>query len=54
MNEKVSVLIADDNKTFVEDLTEYLRTRPDIDVAGAAYDGEEAYGMIFETNPDIF
>ncbi|MDD6214445.1 MAG: sporulation transcription factor Spo0A [Firmicutes bacterium] len=53
MNEKVSVLIADDNKTFVEDLTEYLRTRPDIDVAGAAYDGEEAYGMIFETNPDV-
>ena len=53
MNEKVSVLIADDNKTFAEDLKEYLRTRPDIDIAGVAYDGEEAYGMILETNPDV-
>ena len=53
MNEKVSVLIADDNKEFADSFKEYLRTREDIATVGVAYDGEEAYGMIMETNPDI-
>ena len=51
--EKLSVLIADDNKVFADNLKEYLRTREDIAAVETAYDGEEAYAMIMETKPDI-
>ncbi len=51
--EKFSVLIADDNKVFADNLKEYLRTREDIATVETAYDGEEAYAMIMETKPDI-
>lgn len=53
MDERFSVLIADDNKGFADDLYEYLRTKEDIDSVYVAYDGEEAYAMISETKPDI-
>lgn len=53
MNEKTSVLIADDNRTFADGLAEYLKTQQDFEVLGCAYDGEEAVGMILETKPDI-
>lgn len=51
--EKFSVLIADDNKAFADNLKEYLRTKEDIATVETAYDGEEAYAMIMETKPDI-
>ena len=53
MNERFSVLIADDNKVFADDLCEFLRTKEDIASVHVAYDGEEAYGMIMEVKPDI-
>ena len=53
MNEKISVLIADDNRQFADGLAEYLKTQQDIAVAGCAYDGEEALGMLLETKPDV-
>lgn len=53
MENKISVLIADDNKPFADELKEYLRTKDDIVGAYAAYDGEEAYGLIMETKPDV-
>ncbi len=53
MNQKVSVLIADDNRDFANGLAHYLKSQDDFEVAGVAYDGEEAYGMIIETKPDI-
>lgn len=53
MKERVSVLIADDNKDFADELREYLRTKEDIASVCTAYDGEEAYGMIMDTKPDI-
>lgn len=51
--EKVSVLIADDNKAFADNLFDYLKTKDDIANVGVAYDGEEACGMITEMKPDI-
>lgn len=48
-----SVLIADDNKLFADDLKEFLRTKQDIGAVYTAYDGEEAYQLIMETLPDI-
>lgn len=51
--EKVSVLIADDNKGFADSLKDFLVTKDDISSVNVAYDGEEAYGMIMELKPDI-
>jgi two-component system response regulator (stage 0 sporulation protein A) len=51
--EKVSVLIADDNKAFADSLYDYLKTKEGIEAVDVAYDGEEAYGMITEMKPDI-
>ena len=53
MNNKVSVLIADDNKAFADGVKEYLRTKEEIVTVNTAYDGDEAYGMIMEVKPDI-
>lgn len=53
MREKISVLIADDNKIFTDELAAYFKTLPDITVAGVAYDGNEALGMISQTHPDV-
>lgn len=53
MDERISVLIADDNKQFTDGLREYLKTQQDIIVAGCAYNGEEALDMILETKPDV-
>lgn len=53
MKEKISVLIADDNKMFSDGIASYLRCQEEFEVVGCAYDGEEALGMIIETKPDI-
>ena len=53
MNEKVSVLIADDNCDFANGLAHYMKSQEDFNVVGVAYDGEEAYKMIVDTKPDI-
>ena len=53
MYDEASVLIADDNKQFTNSLADFLKTQPDISVAGCAYDGEETLGMISETKPDV-
>ncbi len=53
MSTKVSVLIADDNKKFANELAAYLKTQPDMRIAGVAYDGEEAFGLVEITKPDV-
>lgn len=53
MKERISVLIADDNKSFVKEIQNYLQTQADMSIVGVAYDGNEAYEMIRETTPDI-
>lgn len=53
MYNKISVLIADDNCDFANELSHFLKSQPDFSVAGVAYDGDEAYKMVIETKPDI-
>lgn len=48
-----SVLIADDNKQFADELREFFRTKADMGAVYVAYDGEEAYEMVMETKPDV-
>ena len=53
MNNKISVIIADDNKELASELSEFIRTQADMMLAATAYDGEEAYALILETHPDV-
>ncbi|MCD2345149.1 sporulation transcription factor Spo0A [Clostridium guangxiense] len=51
--EKISVLIADDNKEFCNILNDYLLNQSDIFVVGVARDGIEALKLIEEKKPDL-
>ncbi len=53
MYNKLSVLIADDNCDFANELAHFLKSQSEFSVAGVAYDGDEAYKMILETKPDV-
>ena len=53
MNEKITVLIADDNPEFAMTLASYLRKENDMDIVGMVRDGEEAYELIKELKPDV-
>ncbi len=53
MNFKTSVLIADDNRNFCDEMSDYIKASDDLCLAGVAYDGDEAYGMICTTRPDV-
>ncbi|PYG86831.1 two-component system response regulator (stage 0 sporulation protein A) [Ruminiclostridium sufflavum DSM 19573] len=52
-NNKIQVLIADDNREFGDILSEYLSNQNDIDVVGLARDGLEAVDLILQNTPDI-
>jgi len=52
-NEKITVLLADDNREFCDALTNYLEKHSDITVLDTAYDGLEAYQKIISLKPDI-
>ena len=53
MYTSISVVTADDNVEFSEELKEFFRTKPDIDFKAAAHDGAEAVELIRETEPDV-
>lgn len=50
---RISVLLADDNKEFCEILEDYFEKQNDMEVIGVAKDGVEAYDMIMEKVPDV-
>ncbi|RKD34559.1 sporulation transcription factor Spo0A [Thermohalobacter berrensis] len=52
-NQKIRVVIADDNKDFCEILKEYLLSQEDVEVVGIAKDGIEALDLITEKKPDV-
>ena len=53
MNEKMKVLIADDNRDFCDVIKNYLEKQPDMEIVDIALDGEEAYEKIVSVKPDI-
>ena len=52
-NKKVRVLIADDNREYVESVNNHLKKDSRIEVVGCAFDGVEALNMIRMTSPDV-
>lgn len=51
--EKLQVAIADDNKMFAEMLKDIVTGDEELQVAGVAKDGEEAYELIKRKEPDV-
>ena len=53
MNDKIKVLIADDNYEFGMTLKNYLSNDETIEIVGIVRDGEEAYSNIIRLKPDV-
>ena len=53
MEEKISVLIADDNQEFSHTLSSYINSQDDMEIIGMAKDGNEAVEMVANIQPDI-
>lgn len=53
MKDKITVLIADDNGEFANNLAGYVRQEEDMEVIGIAKDGNEAFDMLSSIQPDI-
>lgn len=53
MFSNISVVAADDNTKFLNELKEFFKAKPDIDFRAEAHDGAEAVGVIEETEPDV-
>ncbi len=52
-SEKISMIIADDNKDFCSILNDYLTTQDDVEVVGIAKDGIEALELVSKNRPDV-
>lgn len=50
---KIKILLADDNKEFIDIVYSHLNKQSDMEVSSIAKDGVEAYTMILEDKPDI-
>ena len=53
LNQKINIVIADDNKEFCDVLNDYLSNQNDIDVIGIAGDGVEAIKLVHKKKPDL-
>lgn len=53
MNEKITILIADDNADFAATLVEHLSKENDMEVIGIAEDGKEACKKVENLQPDV-
>lgn len=53
MNKKINVLIADDFRSFSDDLSNYLNTQSDFNIVAKAYDGLDAFKKITSLKPDV-
>ncbi len=50
---KIKVLPVDDNPAILKQIVDCLSQKPDVEIAGCAYDGVAALQLIEETQPDV-
>lgn len=50
--EKLKVLVVDDDEIYAKSLCDHINIQDELTCVGIAVDGEEAYSMVLETNPD--
>ena len=53
MNNKLKIMVVDDNKEFVKILATYINGESDMEVICSAHDGLEVANMLSEYNPDV-
>jgi len=53
VKDKITVLMADDNPEFAKTLTSFIEKEEEMEVIGLARDGNEAFDMIINTQPDV-
>ena len=53
MDNKIRILPVDDNPAILQIMSDFFSDKPDIELVGCAYDGEQALTMIRETRPDV-
>lgn len=53
MNKKITILVADDNKSLAQMITDHFKTEGYVEKVLTAYDGEEAWNMTKEFSPDV-
>jgi len=53
VNDKITILIADDNPDFANTLTGYIEEDNEFEIIAIARDGKEAVEMILSTEPDV-
>ena len=53
MQDKIKVVIADDNVEFAEIVREFLNQKEDIEVLNIVNDGESAVKVLSELEPDV-
>jgi two-component system, response regulator, stage 0 sporulation protein A len=53
MQKPIRVLLADDNREFIEVLKEYITRQEDMQLVGVAYHGNEALDLIYREQPDL-
>ena len=49
----IRVLLADDNRDFIQILREYIQSQKDMVLTGVAYNGNDALDMISKEEPDV-
>lgn len=52
-NERIKIVIADDNKEFSSILSDYLKSQNDFEIVGIAKDGLEAVKLVTNYQPDV-
>jgi two-component system response regulator (stage 0 sporulation protein A) len=52
-NERIKIIIADDNKEFSSILSDYLKGQSDFEIVGIAKDGLEAVKLVTNYQPDV-
>lgn len=50
---KIKIVLADDNREFLELVEEFMREQRDMEVVGTAYNGEEVLALLEECSPDV-
>lgn len=53
MGNPIRIVVADDNRDFVEILKEYIQSQEDMVLVGTAYNGQKALDQIYENTPDV-
>jgi len=53
MNDKIKILLVDDNETFCDIMSNFILKQDDMELSGIAGDGQEAIYLIASEQPDF-